>query len=226
MKKPGTRKATSKPKGGKKVPDEVRRAIGRGGDIHEAVRTITLKALTRGELDGSSVRKVAGEVMKGVRAAASARGAEAGDATEKAVRGLDEALAHAAQALKLSVEEAAGRAEKFSRKDLATARGNLKSLEKLFLDTLRATSRASRGAFSSILDDLLRHARASGTAVGRELGQSVSGLSGSVAEAGRAQFEAGVNAALSSGAMMARVASGVLSGIADSLSGKAGRRPG
>jgi hypothetical protein len=47
-----------------------------------------------------------------------------------------------------------------------------------------------------------------------------------VAQAGRAQFEAGVNAALSSGAMMARVASGVLSGIADSLSGKAGRRPG
>jgi hypothetical protein len=226
MKKPSTRKAAGKPRAGRKVPDEVRRAVERGGDIHEAVRTITLKALTRGELDGDSVRKVAGEVMKGVRAAATARGAQAGDATEKAVRGLDEALAHAAQALKLSVEEAAGRAEKFSRKDLAKARGNLESLEKLFLDTLRATSRASRGAFSSILDDLVRHARTSGTAVGRELAQSVSGLSGSVAQAGRAQFEAGVKAALSSGAMMARIASGVLAGIADSLSGKAGRRPG
>ncbi len=224
--KANRRKATSKVKSRRKTRDEVRRAVEAGGDIHETVRNITLRALTRGELDQDSVRKVAGEVMKGVQAAAATYGTGAKNAAEKAVAGLDDALAHAAQALKLSVEEAAGRAEKFSRDDLAKARRNLRNLEKLFLDTLRETSKASRGVVSSILGDLLRHARASGTAVGRELGEDVGGLSGRMAQAGRAQFQAGVNATISSGVMMARIASGVLAGIADSLAGKSKGRSG
>jgi hypothetical protein len=48
----------------------------------------------------------------------------------------------------------------------------------------------------------------------------MSGLSGRMTEAGRAQFEAGMHAAMSSTAMMARIASGVLAGIADSLDTK------
>jgi len=216
----------SKTTSGKKIRDEVRRAVELGGDIQEAVRRITLKALTRGELDQDSVRKVTGEVMKGVQAAAAAYGTGARNVTEKAITGLDNALAHAAQALKLSIEEAAGRAEKFSREDLKKARKNLRELEKLFLGTLRETSKASRGAVSSILGDLLRHARASGTAVGRELGENVGGLSSRMAQAGRSQFRAGVNATVSSGVMIARIASGVLAGIADSLAGKSKGRSG
>ena len=109
---------------------------------------------------------------------------------------------------------------------MAKARENLKNLEKLFLDALRETSAASRGAISSVLGDLLRHAQASGTAVGGELAQSVSGLTGRMAEAGHAQFQAGLDAAVSSGVMMARIASGVLAGIADSLAEKSKGRPG
>jgi hypothetical protein len=98
-------------------------------------------------------------------------------------------------------------------------RARAKSLEGDFLDSLREAARAGRGTVSSILDDLIRHAQASGTAVGRQLEQ-MSGLSGRMAEAGRAQFEAGLRAAMSSTAMTARIASGVLAGIADSLDAK------
>jgi len=205
--------------GGRKIQDEVRRAVELGRGIQKAVRDITLKALTRGELDQDAVRKVTGDVVKGVQEAATVQGVRAKQVVAEAVAGVDEALAHAAQALKLSIEEAAGRAEKFSREDLAKARASLKNLEGDFLDTLRETARASRTTISSILDDLIKHAQASGTAVGRQVGQ-MSGLSGRMAEAGRAQFEAGMHAAMSSTAMTARIASGVLAGIADSLDTK------
>jgi hypothetical protein len=208
---------------GKKIRDDVRRAVGQGHGIQKAVRDITLKALTRGELDQNAVRRVTRDVVKGVQEAATVQGVRAKEVVAEAVAGVDEALAHAAQALKLSIEEAAGRAEKFSSEDLARARESLKSLEGDFLETLRETARASRTTVSAILDDLIEHAQASGTAVGRQLGQ-MSGLSGRMAEAGRAQFEAGVHAAMSSSAMMARIASGVLAGIADSLDTKPRKR--
>jgi hypothetical protein len=203
----------------KTIQDEVRRAVELGRGIQEAACNITLKALTRGELDRDAIRKVTGDVVKGVQEAATVQGARAKDVVAQAVAGVDEALAHAAQALKLSIEEAGGRAEKFSREDLAKARESLKNLEGDFLDTLRETARASHSTISSILDDLVRHAQSSGTAVGGQLRQ-MSGLSGRMAEVGRAQFEAAVRAAAASTAMMARVASGVLAGIAENLDAK------
>jgi F0F1-type ATP synthase membrane subunit b/b' len=203
----------------KKMRDEVRRAIEQGRGIQKAVRDITLKALTRGELDPDAIRKVTRDAVKGVQEAAAVQGVRVKDVVAEAVAGVDEALAHAAQALKLSIEEAAGRTEKFSREDLAKARESLKNLEGDFLDALRDTARAGSGTVSAILDDLIEHAQASGTAVGRQL-ERMSGLSGRMAEAGRAQFEAGMHAAMSSTAMMARIASGVLAGIADSLDTK------
>lgn len=204
---------------GKKIRDDVRRAVEQGRGIQKAVRDITLKALTRGELDQDAIRKVTGDVVKAVQEAATVQGSRAKEVVAEAVAGLDEALAHAAQALKLSIDEAAGRAEKFSREDLAKARESLKGIEGDFLDTLRETARAGRSTVSAILDDLIKHAQASGTAVGRQM-ESMSGLSDRMAEAGRAQFEAGVHAAMSSTAMTARIASGVLAGIADSLEAK------
>lgn len=208
----------------KKLRDDVRRAVEQRRGIHKAVRYITLKALTRGELDQDAVRRVTRDVVKGLQEAATVQGVRAKDVVTEAVAGLDEALAHAAQALKLSIDEAAGRAEEFSREDLAKARESLKNLEGNFIDTLRETARASRTTVSAILDDLIKHAQASGTAVGREL-QQMSGLSGRMAEAGRAQFEAGMHAAMSSTAMMARIASGVLAGIAESLDAGSKNRP-
>jgi len=206
-----------------KIRDEVRRAFEQGRGIQKAVRGITLKALTKGELDQDAVRRVTSEVVKGIQEAATVQRVLAKDVVAEAVAGLDEALAHAAQALKLSLEEAAGRAGTFSREDLAKARENLAHFEGNFLQVLRETARAGGSTVSAILEDLIKHAQASGTEVGRQLGQ-VSGLSGQMAEAGRAQFEAGMRAAMSSTALMARIASGVLTGIADTLDTKPGKR--
>lgn len=207
----------------KTIRDEIRSAVQLGRGIQKAACDITLKALTRGELDRDAIRKVTGDVVKAVQEAATVQGTRAKEVMAEAVAGVDEALAHAAQALKLSIEEAGGRAEKFSREDLAKARESLKNLEGDFIDALRETARSSRSTISSIMDDMITHAQSSGTAVGRQL-QQMSGLSGRMAEAGRAHFEAAARTAVSSTAMMARIASGVLAGIAESLDAKPGDR--
>lgn len=203
------------------MSEGLRRAIERGERIQAQVRDVTLAALARNELDRERMRKVTREAIESVRDAAALQGALAKDAMREGLAGIDEALAHAAQALKLSLEEAAGRAQKFSREDLAKAREDLRDLEKLFLDSLRDTAEASRGAAAEILGDLRKHAEASGTAVGRQL-KDVAAFSAHLREAGREQFAAGMRAAAASGAMMARVASGVLGGIAGNLEKKAG----
>jgi hypothetical protein len=201
------------------IRDQVKRAFDKGRRIQESVRDITLKALSRRELDGAAIKKVTGEALDAVREAATVHGASAKAAVGEAVAGVDQALSHAAQALKLSIQEAAGRAEKFSREDLARARASLAGLEKMFLGKLRDTAQAGRGAASAIFDDLAKHAQASGTAVGRQLGE-MGALSARMMDAGRAQFEAGMKAAISSSAIVARAASGALAGLASALEEK------
>lgn len=174
------------------MDEEIRKAMAHGRRVQETVRDIALKALTARELDPAAVRKATEEVLGAIRDAAAAQGSAAKEATAQAMQGVEQAVAHAAQALRLTIEEAAGRAEKFSREDLARARG--------------------------MLQDIAKHAQASGAAVARELGETQ--LPERLAEAGRAQFQAGMKAAATSGEMLARIASGVLAGIADALAGK------
>ncbi|MGE0873813.1 MAG: DUF6781 family protein [Burkholderiales bacterium] len=207
------------------VGDDVRKAIAEGRRVQEAVRDITLKALTRHELDQRALRKVTKDAMDAVRDAAAVQGASVTQAAKDAVGGVDQALAHAAQALKLSLDEAASRAGKFTQEDLARAKNDLADLEKMFLDTLRDTAQSASGTASAMFEDLGRHARSSGTAIGRQLAE-MAPLAERMAQAGQAQFEAGMHAAATSGALFARAAAGVLAGIADTLSGKHKGPPG
>lgn len=201
------------------VGKEVEGAIREGQRIQESVRDITLKALTQRELDFAAMRKVTREALDAVREAAGRHDANVKEATRQAVHGVDQALAHAAEALKLSLQEAGNRAEKFSREDLAKARANLGDLEKMFVDTLGEAAKAARGAAKATLEDLARHAESSGTAVGRQLRESAE-LSGQMAHAMREQFRAGMEAAATTGAVFSRAAAGVLAGIADALDPK------
>ena len=88
---------------------EVRRAVKRGKRVEREVRDLTLKALTQRRLDRAEMRKVAGEVMSGVREAADVReGPRARAVVEQAAAGVSEALTHAARALRLSNRLSAG----------------------------------------------------------------------------------------------------------------------
>jgi hypothetical protein len=199
--------------------EQVRNAMEQGRRVQEAVQQITLKALTQRQLDFDAMRKVTREAIDAVRETAATQGAGVGDAAKQAVAGVDQALAKAAEAVKLSLQEAGSRMEKFSSEDLAKARADLADMEKMFVDTLSGAARTAQGTARATFEDLARHAQASGTAVGRQLRDSAA-MSGQVADAARAQFRAGMEAAATSGAIFARAAAGVLAGLAEAIDPK------
>ncbi len=202
---------------------EIRDAVASGRDVKEIVRQVTLKALTRRDLDLAAIRQVARAVVAGARQGASGR-PEVGEVLGKAVSGLDEALSKAAEATKLALQEATGRGDTFTTQDLKRTLGDLQMLEQMFVETLRDAARDGRDQVHEILGGLAEHARHSGTAVGAQIRESMSDLVVHLSSAGRSGVRSGVRSAKTTAAMMARLASGVLEGIADSLHAKPPRR--
>lgn len=144
------------------IQQQVYNAIAEGRRVQEAVQRITLKALIHGRLDLEEMRLVTGDALAAVREAATQQNAHITNAAKEAARGIACALAQAAEALKLSIQEASGRAGKFSSADLAKARADMAAVERMFVDTLSKTAQAARGAANATLQDLARHAEASG----------------------------------------------------------------
>ncbi len=101
------------------LEETVRTVVEEGRDVQEKVRQLTLRIISGRSLDIASVRETASAVLRGARAgfkeAAERSSAQADVAREhvrEAVKGLEVALSQFAEAAKLSVEEAAGRAQK------------------------------------------------------------------------------------------------------------------
>jgi len=212
------------------LAEEVRNAIAHGKDVQEAVRKLTLGAMNAHTLDLESLRRTMNAVVQGVREGVqhelqqtSAQTQAARSLIGDAVSGLDLALAQFAEASKLAVEEAAGRAQKFSSEDLTRARADLESLEALFLQTLQASASAAKGLVADTLRDLGTHAKRNGTAVGAQLKTTLATFTQHIGSAGHAQREVGVKLAHATADLLRQVAAGVLSGLADRV--KPGQRP-
>jgi len=205
-----------------KLLEDIQTAVETGENIKETVRQITIKALTKGDLDSQSVREVAEAVVKGAGFGATGQGAATKEVLDKAVSGLDEALSKAAEASKLAVKEAVGRSEAFSENELKRTLSDIQGLEELFLETLRNSASASKAQTSTILHELADHAQYSGTAVGEQLKAGLTELMSTASDTGKNQFESGVEAVKTTGSLLTKLAAGMLEGIADSLDSSSG----
>jgi uncharacterized protein DUF6781 len=201
---------------------EIRDALAHSTNIQDTVHRITLKAMNANRLDLESMRRIITAVMQGVHDGAQHQLEHASDQTQsaksqitEAVTGLDSALARFAEASKLALEEAAGRAQKFSDKELSRTRTDLESLESLFVDTLQDTAKATQGLVSETLHDLGNHARNNGTAVGEQLKETLTIFTQQMTSVGHAQLEAGAHLAHSTADFIHKIANGVLDGIKD-----------
>jgi hypothetical protein len=199
---------------------EVKEAIEQGGDVENAVRNLTLKAMHSNGLDIDSLKQIAIAVMEGVQIGAQQKTtlAEGQSQTARtqitqAVSGLDSAFAQLAGASKLALEEAAGKAKQFSDDELAKTRADLEDLESVFLDTLKRTASAAQGLFSETLQDLLTHAQHNGTAVGRQIKDTLAVFAHQMTTASKAQLEAGVKLTQITADLLYKISTGVLSGI-------------
>jgi hypothetical protein len=186
--------------------------------ITQEVRSLTLRALTEGKLDQGAVQKVVRAVVAG--ATGGAQGASDGQlALREALQGLDEALAAAAQATRLTLEEAVGNAGAFSRQTLRRRLDDLSTLESLFIETVSQTASSAAGFTRTTLVDVADHARASGSAVGSAVKEGVTSLGRALAESVSDQVEVTTSVLQKEAALLAGLTSGVLQGIADRLNG-------
>lgn len=205
-----------------KLETDVREAIAHGGDVKETVRQLTLKAMSAKRLDPESLGRIAAAVMQGVHDGAQQKLEQATEQSHSAqtqithaVSGLDTAFAQMAEASKLALEEAAGKAQQFSRDELTKARADLEALEDLFLDILQRTSTAAKGVIAETLNDLLNHAINNGTAIGAQLQETLATFTQQISSIGHAQFEAGLQLTQATADLLHKITTGVLTGISD-----------
>ncbi|MGR9086397.1 MAG: DUF6781 family protein [Gammaproteobacteria bacterium] len=195
------------------VKDAARDAVMSGDDIYRQIKAITLKALTRRQLDLENMNQVAHAVIHGIDEGVSSQGESARERFKQAATALDDALAVAAEASKLAIEEAASRVNDFSAIDLNRATEELKSMEDMFLETLERVARGGNQVMGDIVTDFIHHAQQSGTAVGKQVFTALEALK-DLPHQGR---EALISSAVNATSMLAQLGSGILSGIAESL---------
>jgi len=184
--------------------------------ISERVRAATLQALSGGELNKETIKAVMDAVVKGVQQGAARHGNQA-QALKQAMRGLDEALASAAEATQLTLQEAGSRGEAFSRQTLKQATDDLAVLEALFIETLGNAAKGANGIARATLQDIVEHGRTSGTAVGGRIESALSQLARTLANTAHEQLGAGTQVVRQEASLLAGLAAGVLRGMADRL---------
>lgn len=201
-----------------RVERDVEAAVeGDPASVAERVRTITLGALSHGKLDADALKQVTSAVLKGAQQGIERPDRERTEAIREAVRGLDEALATAAQATLLAVNEAVGRGSEYSRQEIRGTLDQIGAMESNFLRTLADAGRGATGLARATLHELAEHARHSGTAVGGRVASAGSDLARAVADLTREQMHSGARTLRNEAGLLAALASGMLRGIADRL---------
>lgn len=193
------------------VKDAVRAAVESGADVHQQVKNIVLKALTERQLDMDNIRNVTEAVGKGIDEGIAGQDERAKELFAHAVTALDDALAIAAEASKLAIEEAAYKVN--SQHDFNDAIKDIQNMEGLFIDTLEKVAKGSSQAVADIVSDFIAHAQKSGTAVGEQAFIALDALK----DLPKASTDVIVSSTVATASALAKIGSGILLGIAESL---------
>ena len=194
------------------VKDAARAAVKSGDDVHRQIKDITLKALTERQLDMDNIKHVTEAVSDGINEGMAIQDVHAKEVFKQAATALDDALATAAEASKLAIEEAAAKVADYSQHDLNDAIKDLQDMEGMFLDTLEKTAKGGNQVVADIVNDFITHTRQSGTAVGK---QSLAALE-ALKDLSLISKDIIVSSAATT-STLAQIGSGILLGIAESL---------
>ena len=195
------------------VKDAVRAAVKSGTDVHQQIRDITLKALTKRQLDMENIKSVTEAVSNGINEGVDTQGEHAKDVFMQAVTALDDALAMAAEASKLAIEEAASRVSDYSQHDFNDAIKDLQGMEGSFLSTLEKIAKGSNQVVKDIVSDFFAHTGQSGTAVGKQTLIALDALK----DIPQLSKNLIVSSTVATASTLAQIGSGILLGIAESL---------
>lgn len=200
---------------------QARDAVEQGVNVRESMHDITLAALSRGRLEAEEMRRVLRSVMQGASLGLSKAGDKSREAMGEALAGIDDALAKSAEATRLAIEEAAGKLKDYGKQDLERSFEDLRTLEKMFLDTLKDVTTESAGTAKDVLQGLWQHARDSGTTAGATAKDAIIKMEQKLGRTLREIASAGNDAALNTTAKLADAAAGFLAGLSETLAAKA-----
>jgi len=195
-------------------------AVSEGDDIRERVRDLTLSAIRQRRMEASEVKNVIKALTEGITLGLDKRAHDSKNALTQAFSGLDEALMKSAEATHLALQQLTERGHDFSKQDLKAALDNLKKGEQDFLATVSEVANKSSGLAKTELNELLTHARRTGTDTGRQVSATLAAFSQQVKEVARDTQSASGGAAHKLSSRFTQLAAGILEGIAESLRNK------
>ncbi len=204
----------------KNTKNAAHNAVTQGNDVQNTIRNIVTQALKDGKMEPDAIKKTLNEVVEGACEGANINPQKNTAALKEVINGVDSALKQASMASKLAIEEASGNIQDFSDHDLKRALNDLQDLESLFFDTLSEVANEGKETAHDTLKNLLTHMESTGTSVGQSVNEIVAGLHNDLSKGGRLQKIQAADVAKATGATIARIASGALAGIADSLQEK------
>jgi hypothetical protein len=195
------------------VKDAVQAAVKSGADVHQQIKDITLKALTKRQLDMENIKSVTEAVGNGINEGMDTYGERGKEVFIEAATALDDALAMAAEASKLAIEEAASRVADYSQHDFNEAIKDLQDMEGSFLGTLEKIAKGSNQVVAGIVSDFIAHTGQSGTTVGKQTSIALNALK----DLPQISKNIVVSSTVATVSTLAQIGSGILLGIAESL---------
>lgn len=203
------------------ITQAVSASVEEGVDIRAKVRDLTLQALRTRKLDPDEIKPVIAAVTEGISVGAGKYAGEVKAALKEGMAGMDEALTKAAEATRLALEQLTSQAKDFSEADLDWALVNLRRLEEEFLDTVGTVAKSTAGKARQELEELVTHARRTGTDTGAKVKETMSTFGNKVSATLHEGKAAGKDAAREMSSRLAALAGGILAGMADALHEKA-----
>ena len=160
-----------------------------------------------------NIKSVTEAVGNGINEGMASQGEHAKEVFMHAATALDDALAIAAEASKLAIEEAASRVSDYSQHDLDSAIKELQDVEGSFLDTMEKIAKGSNQVVADIVSDFIAHTGQSGTAVGKQTLIALEALK----DLPQISKKMIVSSTVATASTLAQIGSGILLGIAESL---------
>ena len=191
--------------------------VQQGTDIRSQVHEITLRALQSRRFDREGIREVVRAVTEGTALGAERKHTGMRQAMSEALQGLDQALRTSAEAGGEALKQLTSSGRSFSDTELKQALGNLRKLEKDFLDTVGQVAEATSENVRPELREALRNARQAGTATGKQVAVTMGHFAQKFSAASFEATLTGLETAADVGQRFSLIASGILSGMAEAL---------
>ena len=197
--------------------DSIRKAASEamksGEEVSRRMRDLTLDALKNRRFDREGIREVVRAVTEGMAAAAPSSGGSIRQAMGQAFRGMDEALTKSVQAGEAALRQLVATGRGITDNEVKQALAGLKKIEEDFVATVSQVASSTNERVRPELQDLVKRATRAGTETGRQAAHLM------------AEFTfTSIELAGEFSARFAKMASGVLAGMADALEKSAAER--